>query len=56
MIDVLHDWKRRPSEFGLCDEKDDLAVMVAYNRDTAKMIAYESETRELEMNAKRKRK
>ena len=31
----------KPSEFGLCDPTDDLAVMVAHNDTKARMQAYE---------------
>ena len=30
----------RPSEFGLCDPEDDLAVIVAYEDTTARMTTY----------------
>ena len=46
----------RPSDFGLCSRDEGLAVMIAYSRDTAKIMAYDAETREMELKAKRKKK
>lgn len=43
LVDTCHDWGRLPSAFGLCEAKDDLAVMQAYSGTVARMRAWESQ-------------
>ncbi len=46
LVEVAHDWGLRPSELGLCDPVEDLDLMTAYTRTTAKMHAVEARARE----------
>jgi hypothetical protein len=43
LVDVVHDWGCKPSEFGLCEEKDDLTVMAAFTSAVTKMREWESQ-------------
>ena len=40
-LDVIHDWGRLPSEFGLCTADEDLNLMAAYTSTVSKMRAWE---------------
>jgi hypothetical protein len=41
-VKVLKEWSGPlPSEFGICEPEDDLAVMVEYTIESDKMRAYE---------------
>lgn len=42
-MQALERWGIRPSEVGLCDPADDLAIMVEYIRVTNTMIEWERE-------------
>lgn len=46
VIDTAYDWKCKPSELGLCDPKDDFAIMTAYTRTSALMRAYDQQQQE----------
>ena len=51
-LEVVYEWGRRPSEFGLCAPELDLTFMAAYLIAKRKMESYE--TKEAEREARRK--
>ena len=48
MIDTCHDWHRLPSEFGLCEPADDMALMSAFSGTVATMRSWERQENERE--------
>jgi hypothetical protein len=52
-VDVIHDWGRLPSEFGLCRPEDDMAVMTAFTSAVSHMRAWEHQEQEREMEKQR---
>jgi hypothetical protein len=38
---TIFEWKKRPSEFGICAPEDDLTMMVAYLATKADMEAFD---------------
>jgi hypothetical protein len=45
-VQTAHDWGYKPSELGICDPEDDLAVMAAYTNTRTRMAAWEEHKRE----------
>lgn len=55
-VDTAHDWNRLPSELGLCDSEEDLAVMMAYTDTVSRMNAKVSKEQEAELARLRNKK
>lgn len=45
-LDVAHDWHRWPSELGICQPDDDVALMAGFTRTKKLMQVYEDQERE----------